>query len=188
MLKRVVLSLSATAIVAVILMGAAATPKKADPKLVARGKYLVDATGCDDCHTPKNFGPQGPMPDMSRRLSGSPSSNKVPAVPANVLGPDKWGALALPDLTGWCGPWGISFARNLTPDKQTGLGSWTEAMFIKAIRTGKDMGSGRDILPPMPWQQIRNYNDGDLQAIFAYLQSLPPISNAVHDPIPPAGH
>jgi hypothetical protein len=57
-----------------------------------------------------------------------------------------------PTLTAWSGPWGQSFAANLTPDKNTGLGVWTEDMFIKAIRTGKHMGTSRDILPPMPWQ------------------------------------
>ncbi len=188
MLKRIALTLSCAAAVAFVLMGAAASPKKANSKMVARGKYLVDVEGCDDCHSPKKFTPQGPVPDMTRRLSGSPSTNAVPPVPSNVLGPDKWGALALPDLTGWCGPWGISFARNLTPDKQTGLGSWTEEMFVKALRTGKDMGTGRDILPPMPWQSFRNMSDEDLKSIFAYLQTLPPISNQVHDPIPPMGH
>jgi hypothetical protein len=103
-----------------------------------------------------------------------------------MLAPDKWGVATTMDLTAWAGPWGVSFSKNLTPDKETGLGSWTEAIFIKALRTGKDMGEGRPILPPMPWEDIGKAKDGDLKDIFAYLQSLTPVKNAVHDPIPPA--
>jgi hypothetical protein len=60
-------------------------------------------------------------------------------------------------------------------------------MFIKAIRNGKDMGEGRPILPPMPWPEYRHFTDDELKSIFAYLKSLPPISNAVPDPISPTG-
>jgi hypothetical protein len=88
-------------------------------------------------------------------------------------------------LSTWFGPWGVSFSANLTPDKATGLGSWTEEMFMKAIRTGKHQGEGRPILPPMPWQDLRQMTDEDLKAVFAFLQSIPPIVNAVPDPIPP---
>jgi hypothetical protein len=157
-------------------------------KLVEQGKYLVNLGGCNDCHSPKVFGPNGPVPDTTRLLSGAPSSNPVPAIPDGALGPGKWGVLASMDLTTWAGPWGVSFARNLTPDRETGLGSWTEAMFVKALRTGKDMGEGRPILPPMPWDPIGKLKDHDLKAIFAYLRSLKPIHNPIHDPIPPAEH
>jgi hypothetical protein len=88
-------------------------------------------------------------------------------------------------MTAWAGPWGTSFAANLTPDIETGLGSWTEAMFVKAIRSGKHMGEGRPILPPMPWQVYKNLTDEDLKSIFAYLQSLPAVENAVPEPVPP---
>lgn len=155
--------------------------------LIERGKYLVEFGGCTDCHSPKNMTPQGPVPDPTRLLSGSPSTSPLPAVPENVLAPDKWGALTTNDLTAWAGPWGVSFAANLTPDRNTGLGNWTEAMFIKALRTGKHMGEGRMILPPMPWEGIGKLKDADLKAIFAYLHSLKPINNPVHDPLPPAG-
>ncbi len=156
-------------------------------QLIEHGKMLVTLGGCNDCHTPKVFGPKGPQFDTTRILSGAPSDAKVLPVPDGVLGPDKWGVLTTNDLTTWAGPWGFSFSRNLTPDVATGLGSWTEAMFIKALRTGKDMGEGRPILPPMPWENFAQLPDSELKAIFAYLKSLKPVKNAIHDPIPPPG-
>jgi cytochrome c553 len=184
-----------------LLIGACAQPApepaKAPPAAPAppaqspaeRGKYLVSAIAvCDDCHTPKTFGPQGPTLDMTRRLSGHPSSEKaLPKLPAGVLGPDKFGAATNNHLTAWVGPWGTSYTMNLTPDKTTGLGSWTAEMFIKAIRTGKHQGEGRQILPPMPWEVYSQMNDDDLKAIWAFLQTLPPIQNAIPEPVPPAG-
>ena len=151
---------------------------------VERGKYIVDAGGCHDCHTPWKMGPQGPEPDMSRALSGHPEGMKV-TNHAKLNEP--WMAAMAPTFTAWSGPWGISFTANLTPDQNTGLGIWTEDMFIRAIREGKHMGTSRPILPPMPWQAIRNYTAADLKAIFAYLRSLAPIRNQVPEPIPPAG-
>jgi hypothetical protein len=68
---------------------------------------------------------------------------------------------------------------------KTGLGGWTEEMFIQTLRKGKFMGMSRGILPPMPWQEIGHMRDDDLKAIFAYLQSLPPIENPIPAPIPP---
>jgi hypothetical protein len=162
--------------------------QKGTKSLIERGKYLVVLGGCNHCHSPKVFGPNGPMVDTTKILSGTPASNPVLTVGEGVLGPEKWGALTTNDLTTWAGPWGVSFSRNLTPDKETGIGSWTEAMFIKALRTGKDMGEGRPILPPMPWEDIGKSTDSDLKAIFAYLKSLKPIHNPIHDPIPPAGN
>ena len=155
--------------------------------MVERGKYLVTVGGCNDCHSPKLFGPQGPMIDSTRLLSGFPSKTNLPEIPKGVVAPDKWGALASNDFTAWAGPWGVSFTRNLTPDTSTGLGSWTESMFIKALRTGKDMGEGRDILPPMPWINFGQMTDADLKAVFAYLRSLKPLENPVPDPISPTG-
>ena len=122
---------------------------------------------------------------MTRALSGHPANAKLPEVPAGVLGPGKWAALTNEHFTAWAGTWGISFAINLTPDEETGTGTWNEAMFIKAMRTGKHLGEGRDILPPMPWQNLAQATDADLKALFAYLQSIPPVKNAIPDPIPP---
>jgi hypothetical protein len=153
---------------------------------VERGEYLVHLGGCNDCHSPKTFTDAGPVPDTTRLLAGYPAGSKLPSVPAGVIGPEAWGALASNDFTAWAGPWGVSFSRNLTPDQATGLGSWTEAMFIQTIRDGKHQGTGRPLLPPMPWQEYRNLTDDDLRAIWAYLQSLPAVNNAVPEPIPPA--
>jgi hypothetical protein len=152
---------------------------------ISRGEFLVFAGGCADCHSPKKFGPQGPEPDLARHLSGTPAGYKVPPIPPGVLTPNGWGALGSPDMTVWAGPWGVSFAANLTPDKATGLGAWTEAAFIKSMRNGKHKGVLRDILPPMPWQSIGNLSDSDLKAMFGYLKSIKPIQNKVSEPIPP---
>jgi mono/diheme cytochrome c family protein len=160
------------------------TASKPDSATLARGKYLVTLGGCHDCHTPKLMTEKGPALDTKRLLSGFPSSEKVPAVPAGIIGPNSWGGLFTNDLTGWAGPWGISFASNLTPDKETGIGAWTEKTFITTLRTGKTPG-GRPILPPMPWEGIQQASDKDLKAMFAYLMSLPPVRNMVPAPVPP---
>jgi len=149
---------------------------------VERGRFLVNVGGCNDCHTPRVMGPEGPMPDMKRMLSGHPQSQKIDRQ-ARLSGP--WIAASNADLTAWSGPWGVSFAANLTPDENTGLGIWTEEMFVKAMRTGKHMGTSRPILPPMPWQNFRALGDEDLSAIYAYLRTIPAIHNRVPEPIPP---
>ncbi len=163
-----------------------------DPAAVAaaqveRGKYLVTIAACHDCHTPKTMTDKGPVPDMPRELSGHPADVKIAEIPTDALGPGKWEAVFNSHLTAWAGPWGVSFTRNLTPHQATGLGSWTEEMFIKTIRNGKQQGEGRDLLPPMPWQMYAQMTDEDLKAVWAYLRSLPPLDNAVPDPIAPAG-
>ena len=74
---------------------------------------------------------------------------------------------------------------NLTPDKATGLGDWTYAQFSQTMRQGKHLGTGRDLLPPMPWMSVAVLNDTDMRALFAYLRSIKPIANRVPAPIPP---
>jgi mono/diheme cytochrome c family protein len=152
---------------------------------VQRGEYLVTIGGCHDCHTPKKLGPDGPEADLSQALSGNPSTEKLAKVPAGLIAPDKYLTVVNNHLGAWVGPWGVSFAMNLTPDKTTGIGSWTEEMFVSALRTGKHQGTGRPILPPMPWNWYRNMTDEDLKAVFAYLQSLPPINNPIPEPLSP---
>jgi hypothetical protein len=154
------------------------------PELVKRGEYLVMIGGCNDCHSPKIFTDRGPEPDPKRLMSGHPAGTKLASIDPAMIGPGKW-MLTNDDLTGWVGSWGMSFAANLTPDVQTGIGLWTEDIFIKALRTGKHMGAGRPILPPMPWPNLAGATDEDLQAIFAYLKSLPPVKNTVPAPISP---
>jgi cytochrome c553 len=153
---------------------------------VERGKALVAGGLCQDCHSPKKFGPKGPEPDTDRMLSGHPEGSKAPT-PYTPAAGSPWSVAASDDFTSWSGPWGVSFTANLTPDTNTGLrsGVWSEELFIKALRTGKHMGTARDILPPMPWPMIGQLSDDDLKAIWAYLGSIPPIANHVPDPIPP---
>jgi hypothetical protein len=163
---------------------AAAKPGGATPAasaaLVKKGEYLVKNHGCTDCHTPAKMGPNGPEPDAARYLSGHPSDLKLPP-PPKPQGP--WIVSADASGTAWSGPWGISYTANLTPDAETGLGSWTEQQFIQALRTGRHQGRGRQILPPMPWQPFGTMTNADLKAVFAYLRSIKPIKNKVPDPV-----
>lgn len=159
-------------------------PARETADAVARGKYLVQLGGCTDCHTRKVMTDRGPFDDPAMFLGGHPEGLRIPPPsPEQQAGP--WGA-ATAGMTAWTGPWGVSYSSNLTPDAETGLGSWTEAMFIQAMRTGKHPRSGRDILPPMPWQTLAVAEEADLRAIFAYLQSLPAIKNRVPAPEAPA--
>jgi hypothetical protein len=167
----------------------AATPaqERGTQSAIDRGKELVELGGCNNCHTPKKMGPSGPELDTSRLLSGHPEDAKV--VPYRPAGRTPWTIATNDGLTAWSGPWGVSFAANLTPDPNTGLrsGVWTRDLFIKALRSGKHMGTARPILPPMPYQDVAGLSDADLGAIWEYLGSLPAVQNHVPDPIPPAG-
>lgn len=163
----------------------AAAPAPGGGVSVERGEHLVAIMGCHDCHTPLTMGPNGPEPDLSRGLSGHPEEIG-PLTPASLDGP--WIAAASPTNTAHSGPWGISYTANLTPDVNTGLGIWTEEMFLTAIRTGRHMGRSRPINPPMPWPAYRNATDDELKSVFAYLRSLKPIVNHVPDYQPPPGN
>jgi mono/diheme cytochrome c family protein len=179
------LALAGLALGTAFSSGSQADPVISKTELIKRGEYLVRLGGCNDCHTPKVMGPNGPEPDQTRLLMGQPANASIPSIPAGVINPKGWMAMTTADMTAWAGPWGISFAANLTPDNVTGIGAWTENAFIKAMRTGKHLGAGRPILPPMPWQAIGKVSDDDLRALFAYLMSIKPISNQVPQPIPP---
>jgi mono/diheme cytochrome c family protein len=155
---------------------------------VKRGEYLATIADCHDCHTPKIQGPGGaPALDTTRLLSGHPENLPYPTWTPEDLQQRNALALTNPMLTAWAGPWGVSFTANLTPDKETGIGEWSENTFIQAIRTGKHQGqpNGRDILPPMPVEFLKQATDEDLKAIWAYLRSLPPVKNRVPFPVPP---
>ncbi|AMY07592.1 G3-ADH subunit II [Luteitalea pratensis] len=147
---------------------------------LAHGEYLVKTGGCNDCHTPWKLGDNGPEPDMSKMLMGHPAGLVANDPPGLQL---PWIGSASSTMTSWSGPWGRSYTANLTSDRETGIGAWTERQFIDTIRSGKHWGNGRPLLPTMPWPAFRNLADDDLAAIFAYLQTVPAIRNKVPDPV-----
>lgn len=148
------------------------------------GEHLVMVGGCEDCHTPKKMTPKGPVLDESLKLSGHPSGMPPPDVDRKEM--ESKGLSVTQDLTAWVGPWGISYAANLTPD-ETGIGLWQESSFMIALREGKYKGmrGGRNLLPPMPWQFYEKMSDDEIKAIFAFLKSVKPIKNIVPQPEPP---
>ena len=171
-IRQVLLAIS----IAIVLITVAQVPATAqtkpsmNQKRVERGRYLVLTSACDDCHSPK-LDAQG-TPDPERRLSGRPMTTMPPSQGDGEI------RVSL-DLTAWSGPWGMSYAANLTPDPETGLGRrYTEAAFLQTIRTGKKP-EGEPLLPPMPWPVYKNMTDEDLKSIYAYLRTLKPIKNAV---------
>jgi len=159
-----------------------AAEQRSEAQLIALGEHLVKTSGCHDCHTPMKMGANGPEPDMSRMLSGHPEQMKVPAPPPAA---PPWIVASAATNTAHAGPWGVSFTANLTPDTATGLGSWSKETFVQTIKTGRHQGRGRPILPPMPIPAYRNFTDDELGAIFAYLRTIPAISNQVPEPLPP---
>jgi len=152
---------------------------------VKMGEHLVHICGCNDCHTPKKMTDHGPDMDWDRMLSGHPANAPDPQVNRKEM--EGKGLAVTGDLTTWVGPWGVSYTANLTPDS-TGTLAWKEEQFIYALRNGitKGLPGSRPILPPMPWPEYKNMTDREMKAIFAYLRSIKPISNAVPPPKPPA--
>ena len=148
------------------------------------GHHLVTISGCNDCHTPKKMTDHGPVIDTSLTLGGHPSM--MPKIEIDKKMIQSKGLTVTSDLTEWVGPWGTSYAANLTPDP-TGIGNWTEANFILALREGKFKGlsNGRQLLPPMPWEMFRHMTDFEIKAIFAYLKTIKPVNNVVPAPLPP---
>lgn len=164
--------------------GLAAAGETRDQQIIDEGERLVHNMDCDVCHTPKVMTPEGPRPDMSRRLSGHPADEALPPLPGDVLGAGGWGGLFNRDLTAWVGPWGVSFASNLTPDEHTGIGSWSKELFVESMRTGTRPNEIRPYLPPMP--TYNRLTDDELHRIFLFLRSIPPVANAVPEPVSPA--
>ena len=150
--------------------------------LVKRGEYLVTVIGCGDCHSPKMMGPEGPMIAPGLELSGHPADLPIPKVDTSEL--RSW-ALFNQSTTAVVGPWGVSFAANITGDS-TGIGGWTEEQFFRAMREGKYKGleNSRPMLPPMPWMNYTKMKDIDLKSIYAYLKTTA-VKNVVPAPIPP---
>lgn len=153
--------------------------------LIKRGAYLVNSIGCADCHSPKRMGERGPEFIPELHLSGYQQGNELPPISEDALA--KGWMLFNADLTAGVGPWGVSFAANLTSD-ETGIGNWSFEQFKTAIRKGKYKGleNARDLLPPMPWQNFAQLSDEDLEAMFEYLKSTKPVKNIVPAPIPPS--
>jgi mono/diheme cytochrome c family protein len=111
---------------------------------VKRGFYLVTIAHCMECHTP--FGPPGAGADFQ-----------------NSLGK---GGREFP------GPWGTSTSRNITSSKASGIGDWSDADIKRAITQGvrKD---GSSLKPPMGYAYYARMTDGDLDAMVAYLRTVP---------------
>ena len=149
--------------------------------MVQRGKYLVDTVGaCGHCHTPR----AGAEYNMDMYLAGHPANTPYPRYNFSMMQQGIF-VLTSPQMSAFSGPFGTSFASNLTPDKETGLGEWTEKMFINAMRTGYHQGntSNRKIFPPMPTKHYAQMNDEDLKAIWAYLRTIKPVKNEVSPPL-----
>jgi mono/diheme cytochrome c family protein len=137
------------------LLGASQQAAQAQDQ-VARGKYLVTIMSCTDCHTPGYFLGK---PDNARFLAGSEVGFAIPP--------------------------GVFHGPNLTPDKETGLGNWTDAQIIAAIKTGK-RPDGRELVPVMPYPAFASLSDADAKAIVAFLRSIPAVKNKVPGPFGPS--
>ena len=124
---------------------------------VERGKYLVNLAGCNDCHTPGYFLGK---PDMTRYLGGSDVGFELPGL-------------------------GVFHGPNLTPDKETGLGGWTDTQIVAALQTGK-RPDGRELAPIMPWHAFAKLTRQDVDAIVAFLRSIPAVKNKVAGPFGPS--
>lgn len=163
---------------------ASQTKTLTNEELIKKGEYLVTTIGCNDCHSPKKVTDHGLEVIPELMLSGYPAERAMTKVNMDAL-KSGWGIFNY-DLTTFAGPWGQSFAANLTPDA-TGIGTWTEEQFKKALTQGKFKGldGSRMLLPPMPWFNWANMKDEDVHAIYLYLKSIPPVKNVVPAAIPP---
>lgn len=178
-MNRKLLILSLITFFAGTLLIIAIRSVKSQNDMVERGKYLVDAVAaCGYCHTPRVRSDY----DMNMYLAGHPAGVSMPRYNLRMLHQGIFMLTAAPQLTAFSGPFGTTFASNLTPDKETGLGEWTEKMFIDAMRTGKHQGvaGNRKIFPPMPTKHYAQMNDADLKAIWAYLKTIKSVKNEVN--------
>ncbi|MGC5198785.1 hypothetical protein, partial [Aphanothece microscopica] len=88
--------------------------------------------------------------------------------PTRTGGEDYAGGLGLPT------PFGMIYTTNITPDPETGIGTWSEAAFIRAMRDGVDR-QGRHLYPAFPYDYFARVSDDDLRAIYAYLMTRDPV-------------
>ena len=159
--------------------------EKLDEEIIKEGHRLVTTLGCNDCHSQKKMTDFGPVPDQSFLLSGHPEDQKLADYDSEITNSGQWVLFSGSGIVA-VGPWGTSFASNLTPH-ETGIGKWSFEQFKKAMKEGKSKGldGGRMLLPPMPWVGYQSLNDNELWAIFRYLQSISPVNNRVPSPMPP---
>ncbi len=152
---------------------------------LAAGQVLVEEWKCNYCHTPEIMGPEGKaIPDPDRLLSGHPAGEEIPELPDMIMtSPEYMEFLDNLDSTVWATDNRIVFTANLTPDEQTGIGTWTEEMFIATVRSGQHQGVGKRLKYPMPWQELAELDDSELEAIYLYLMSVKPVSNKVPESI-----
>jgi mono/diheme cytochrome c family protein len=150
--------LATIALAALTAAGAALAllPRAQAESQLDRGKYLVVVASCNDCHTPGFFLGK---PDMAKYLGGSDVGFEIPGL-------------------------GVFAGRNITPDKETGIGGWTDEQIATAITTGK-RPDGRQLAPIMPYAAFSYMTKEDVAAIVAFLRSIPPVKNEVAGPFKP---
>jgi len=141
---------------AALPVSASADDTGADAAQIARGGYLVSFSGCNDCHTPGYFLGN---PDMANFLAGSDVGFEIPGA-------------------------GVFVGPNITPDEETGIGSWSDAEIIAALTTGM-RPDGRQLVPIMPWHALANLTEEDVQAVVAYLRSIDPVRRQTPGPFKP---
>lgn len=146
----------------------AAKPLSQEDDLVTRGQYLVTIAGCDGCHTPFRAEFNGPEL-TSAQLQTLSLSERSAKDPDMYLAGGR-----IFDL----GPAGIIVGTNISSDPETGIGSWTDEEIEAAMRTGVTP-DGRQLIPIMPYTAYNQMADADMEAIIAYLRTVPPIKNDV---------
>lgn len=153
---------------------------------IERGKRLVELGGCSQCHTPKIRTTLGYKPDKDRFLSGYTQDQRLPDLPyVEIMAGETEKTFYTTDATVWVGRWGVSFAANLTPDPETGIGNWTEDRFIHIFREGKHFGQDGQVVSPMPLGVYSQLGFFELRSMFIYLQTVTPVPNNVPAHIPP---
>lgn len=145
-----------------------------------RGAYLWSIANCMECHSPRDAAGHF-IPTML--MAGHPAKAPLPAWDDSML-TENVGWVAGPTGTAFAGPWGVSVAPNLTPDKETGIGAMTPEQMIRSFRDGKHWKENRPILRPMPVQNYAGMSDEDVRAIHAFLMSLPAVRNAAPASVP----
>lgn len=143
-------ALIGAAVVALCLVGAAGAAAAGEKGKIKRGEYLATIMDCGGCHTP---GVLLGKPDMGRYLGGSDVGFQIPEL-------------------------GTFYPPNITPDRETGIGDWSEAEIVAAVRTGV-RPDGRMLIPAMPYHAYGRLTDLDARALAAYLKTLPPVRNRV---------